>query len=90
MSRSKNTLVPGLQATKGVTMVADEFVNTTTSGATDAVFLTCTTAGLATVTPSGQSTDITIYLNAGQVFPLQVTRIRSAGLAAVGTVGLWS
>ena len=49
--------------------------------------LTCTTAGEAVVHDMN-GTSLTIYLNAGAVFPLQVRRVLSTGTTAAGIVGL--
>jgi hypothetical protein len=91
--RSKNGFVTGLQGNKAVSLGVGSDANnisTTTSGLTDAVFLTALVAGNATVTPSGGGSDVVIYLTAGGTHPLQVSHVKATGTAATGIVGIWS
>lgn len=89
MGRSKNNIVGGLQGTKALAVTAGSgTILTQSSGVVDAVFLSCSVAGTATVVPAGQTTTVTIGLVPGAVFPLLVSNVTAA--TATGIVGIWS
>lgn len=90
MGRSKNNIVGGLQGTKALAITAGGgTVSAQSSNVVDAVFITCTVAGTATVLPAGNtSTTVTIGLVPGSIFPLLVSNVTAA--TATGIVGIWS
>lgn len=70
-------------ALTGVAITPDDDNDLSTTG----VLLTCTVSGNAVVHDAGGN-ELTIYLQAGAVFPLFVTRVKATDTAAEGIVGL--
>lgn len=82
-TRSGPGAISGARDAAAITPHADTVISRTAA-------ITCTGDGTAVVRFAQATADVTVQLNAGQVYPYQIIACRATGTTATGIVALYN